>query len=87
MSTMYCFYVREDDWVGLVSAMYCEIFSEDFLTPLQETDTTFHLKVTHSHQRAGHFSYIQETENGVTKKVIQYMRKKNPRKCSERPKK
>ncbi len=63
--------------MGLVSAMYCEIFSDDFLTPLQETDTTFHLKVTHSHQRAGHFSYRQETEDEATKKVIN--KKKNPR--------
>jgi hypothetical protein len=39
------FTTREEDWIGLVSALYSEIFSPEFLTPMQETDTTFHLKV------------------------------------------
>ena len=31
--------------MGLVSALYSDIFSVDFLTPLQEADTVFNLKV------------------------------------------
>jgi len=37
--------LRTEDWIGLVSSLYAEIFSEDFLTPIQEADTIFHLKV------------------------------------------
>ena len=41
------FYIQVDDWVGLSSQLYSEIFSPEFLTPMQEADTTFHLKVEH----------------------------------------
>ena len=39
--------LRPDDWVGLTSLLYSEIFSPEFLTPMQEADTTFHLRVEH----------------------------------------
>ena len=39
--------LRADDWVGLTSLLYSEIFSPEFLTPMQEADTTFHLRVEH----------------------------------------
>lgn len=31
------------DWAGLAGLMYTDIFSLDFLTPLDETDTAFRL--------------------------------------------
>ena len=39
--------LRLNDWVGLTSRLYSDIFAPDFLTPMQEADTTFHLKVGH----------------------------------------
>ena len=39
--------LRQEDWVGLTSLLYSEIFSADFLTPMQEADTTFQLRVEH----------------------------------------
>jgi len=39
--------LKERDWIGLTSILYSDIFSPDFLTPMQEADTTFHLKVEH----------------------------------------
>ena len=39
--------LRSEDWVGLTSLLYSEIFSPEFLTPMQEADTTFHLRVEH----------------------------------------
>merc|ERR1719209_917870 len=39
--------LRTNDWVGLTSRLYSDIFAPDFLTPMQEADTTFHLKVEH----------------------------------------
>ncbi|KAK7794593.1 hypothetical protein R5R35_003607 [Gryllus longicercus] len=33
-----------NDWAGLASLMYADIFSLDFLTPLDETDTKFRLE-------------------------------------------
>ena len=39
--------LRPDDWVGLTSLLYSEIFSPEFLSPMQEADTTFHLRVEH----------------------------------------
>jgi len=39
--------LRINDWVGLTSQLYSDIFAPDFLTPMQEADTTFHLKVEH----------------------------------------
>ena len=39
--------LRTGDWVGLTSSLYSEIFSPEFLTPMQEADTTFHLRVEH----------------------------------------
>ena len=39
--------LRTDDWVGLTSQLYTDIFSADILTPMEEADTTFHLKVEH----------------------------------------
>ena len=38
----------ENDWLGLASNLLTEVFSADFLTPLQEIDTAFALKVCHS---------------------------------------
>jgi len=39
--------LRENDWVGLVSSLYSSIFSPEFLVPMQQTDTAFHLKAEH----------------------------------------
>merc|ERR1719384_2408365 len=39
--------LKHNDWVGLTSLLYSEIFSADFLTPMQEADTTFQLRVEH----------------------------------------
>lgn len=39
--------LKEQNWIGLTSSLYSEIFSPEFLTPMQEADTTFHLKVEH----------------------------------------
>ena len=39
--------LRQDDWLGLASLLLSEYFSRNILTPLQETDTYFSLKVTH----------------------------------------
>ncbi|XP_014679744.1 PREDICTED: uncharacterized protein LOC106819659, partial [Priapulus caudatus] len=35
------------NWKGLASLILCEIFSTSFLTPLEDTDTTFRLEVQH----------------------------------------
>ena len=37
--------VQENDWLGLASSLLTEIFSLEFLTPLQDVDTAFSLKV------------------------------------------
>lgn len=37
----------ENDWLGLTSILLSELFSQEFLTPLQEVDITFALKVKH----------------------------------------
>ena len=37
--------LEENDWLGLASSLLNEVFSADFLTPLQEVDTAFALKV------------------------------------------
>nr|CAD7439625.1 unnamed protein product [Timema bartmani] len=37
------------DWAGLAGLMYADIFSLDFLTPLDETDTKFRLEVRIEH--------------------------------------
>jgi hypothetical protein len=34
-----------NDWAGLAGLMYADIFSLDFLTPLDDTDTRFRLEV------------------------------------------
>jgi hypothetical protein len=34
-----------NDWSGLASLMYADIFSLDFLTPLDDVDTKFRLEV------------------------------------------
>ena len=39
--------LRDGDWVGLVSRLYSDIFAPEFLTPMQEADTTFQLRVEH----------------------------------------
>ena len=39
--------LKHNDWVGLTSSLYSEIFSTEFLTPMQEADTTFQLRVEH----------------------------------------
>jgi hypothetical protein len=39
--------LRQGDWVGLVSRLYSEIFAPEFLTPMQEADTTFQLRAEH----------------------------------------
>lgn len=39
--------LKLNDWVGLTSSLYSEIFSAEFLTPMQEADTTFQLRVEH----------------------------------------
>ena len=36
-----------NDWAGLAGLMYADIFSLDFLTPLDDTDTRFRLEVRH----------------------------------------
>lgn len=38
-----------NDWAGLAGLMYTEIFSLDFLTPLDDTDTKFRLEVKNSY--------------------------------------
>ena len=38
--------IDENDWLGLASSLLSEIFSAEFLTPLQEVDTAFALKVS-----------------------------------------
>jgi hypothetical protein len=35
-----------NDWAGLAGLMYADIFSLDFLTPLDDADTRFRLEVT-----------------------------------------
>ena len=37
--------LQENDWLGLVSSLLTEVFSVEFLTPLQDVDTAFSLKV------------------------------------------
>jgi hypothetical protein len=37
--------LKDNDWLGLTSFLLSELFSPDFLTPLQELDATFSLKV------------------------------------------
>ena len=37
--------LQEGDWLGLASSLLTEIFSVEFLTPLQDVDTAFSLKV------------------------------------------
>eukprot|EP00092_Neocalanus_flemingeri_P037052 GFUD01040338.1.p1 GENE.GFUD01040338.1~~GFUD01040338.1.p1 ORF type:complete len:1135 (+),score=193.14 GFUD01040338.1:117-3521(+) len=39
--------LRLNDWVGLTSKLYSTIFTPEFLTPMQEEDTTFKLKIDH----------------------------------------
>ena len=39
--------LKHNDWVGLTSSLYSTIFTSEFLTPMQEEDTTFQLKVDH----------------------------------------
>ena len=39
--------LKINDWVGLTSSLYSDIFSPEFLTPMQEADTTFQLRVEH----------------------------------------
>ena len=38
--------LEENDWLGLASSLLAEIFSAEFLTPLQDVDTAFSLKVS-----------------------------------------
>lgn len=40
-----------NDWSGLAGLMYADIFSLDFLTPLDEVDTKFKLEVRFSTER------------------------------------
>ena len=37
--------LQENDWLGLASNLLTEVFSLEFLTPLQDVDTVFSLKV------------------------------------------
>jgi hypothetical protein len=37
--------LHENDWLGLASNLLTEVFSSEFLTPLQDVDTVFSLKV------------------------------------------
>ena len=37
--------LQEHDWLGLASNLLTEVFSAEFLTPLQDVDTVFSLKV------------------------------------------
>lgn len=37
------------DWAGLAGLMFADIFSLDFLTPLDEADTKFRLEVYTGH--------------------------------------
>ena len=37
--------LQENDWLGLTSNLLTEVFSSEFLTPLQDVDTVFSLKV------------------------------------------
>ena len=39
--------LKLNDWVGLTSKLYSSIFDQEFLTPMQEEDITFQLKVDH----------------------------------------
>ena len=34
-----------DDWLGLCASHLCEVFSNDFVVPLQQTDSSFMLTV------------------------------------------
>lgn len=38
--------LKKEDWVGLTAYLYSDLFSPEFLIPLQEVDSTFALKVT-----------------------------------------
>ena len=38
--------LQENDWLGLASNLLTEVFSSEFLTPLQDVDTVFSLKVS-----------------------------------------
>ena len=40
--------LQENDWLGLASNLLTEVFSLEFLTPLQDVDTVFSLKVNFS---------------------------------------
>jgi hypothetical protein len=35
-----------DDWLGLCASHLCEVFSNDFVVPLQQTDSSFMLTVS-----------------------------------------
>ena len=37
--------LQQNDWLGLASNLLTEVFSLEFLTPLQDVDTVFSLKV------------------------------------------
>ena len=37
--------IKPEDWLGLTSNLFSDLFSPEFLIPLQEIDSTFQLKV------------------------------------------
>ena len=43
--------LKASDWLGLTSFLLSELFTPEFMIPLQEVDTTFALKVRHFSQK------------------------------------
>ena len=49
--------IKSEDWLGLTSNLFSDLFSPEFLIPLQEIDSTFQLKVIISAEEKKSISY------------------------------